>query len=48
MGSCYCLRLFEEPYNFPGPLDIISEIDNDDDKKLYMWKSEDIPYLKDY
>ena len=45
LGACYCLRLFEEPYNFPGPLEVITEVDGDNDKKMYMWDANDIPDL---
>jgi 2-polyprenyl-3-methyl-5-hydroxy-6-metoxy-1,4-benzoquinol methylase len=47
LGACYCLRLFEEPYNFPGPLETITEVDGNNDKKLYMWEASDIPDLEE-
>ena len=45
IGAFHRHNLFDEPFNFKGPLEVISQNDNNDDHKLYLWNVSDIPEL---
>ena len=44
-GALHKNNLFNPPYNFGGPLEVISQNDDTDEHKLYLWKVDDIPEL---
>ena len=43
LGSYYKLNLFRKPFNFGGPLEVITQRDDDDNTKLYLWKISELP-----
>jgi SAM-dependent methyltransferase len=45
LGVLFKINLFTNPYNFGGPLAVITESDVSDDAKLYMWKVSELPDL---
>ena len=45
LGVLFKINLFTNPYNFGGPLEVITESDKSDDAKLYMWRVSELPDL---